>query len=78
MASALRGTCEDPIALRFIRQLPRKLRDEAIAMSVVVNKALIEQTKFFKKERPFQPVLTARRDVAFVGEIEKLLNCAFA
>lgn len=68
MASALRGTCEDLIALKFIRQLKRKERDEVIAieMVVAVNRALVEQTKFFRKERPFQPVLTAKEGAAFV------------
>ncbi len=67
MASALRGTCEDLIALKFIRQLPRKLRDEVIAieMSLAVNKALVEQTKFFRKERPFQSVLSAKENSVF-------------
>ena len=68
MASALRGTCEDLIALKFIRQLPRKQRDEVIAieMSLAVNKAVVEQTKFFRKERPFQQVISATSDPAFV------------
>jgi Family of unknown function (DUF5677) len=68
MASALRGTCEDLIALKFIRQLKRKERDEVVAieMAVAVNKAVVEQTKFFRKERPFQPVLSAKEDTGFV------------
>lgn len=62
MASALRGTCEDLIALRFIRQLPRKVRDEVIniEMSLAVNKAVVEQSKFFQKQRPFQSVLSGQ------------------
>jgi hypothetical protein len=68
MASALRGTCEDLIVLKFIRQLPRKLRDEVIEieMSLAVNKAVLEQTKFFGKERPFQPVLSGKENNSFV------------
>lgn len=68
MASALRGTCEDLIALKFIRRLNRKERDEVIAieMAMAVEKAVVEQTKFFRKKRPFQPVLTAVEDTAFL------------
>jgi Family of unknown function (DUF5677) len=68
MASALRGTCEDLIALKFIRQLPRQLRDEVIVieMSLAVDKAIMEQTKFFQKERPFQQVISHSGDGSFV------------
>jgi Family of unknown function (DUF5677) len=70
MASALRGTCEDLIALKFIRQLPRKLRDEVIAieMGLAVNKAVVEQTKFFEKQRPFQQVISANENSDFVAK----------
>lgn len=62
MAAALRGICEDLIALKFISQLPRRLRDEVIVieMSEALRKSASEQTTFFKEQRPFQPVLTFR------------------
>jgi hypothetical protein len=73
MASALRGSCEDLIALKFIRQLPRKLRDElmTIEMMLAVNKAVLEQTKFFRKERPFQDVIRLTGDPAQIDALKE-------
>ena len=76
MASSLRGTCEDLITLKFIRQLKAKDRNEVISieMRVAVNKALVEQTKFFRKKRPFQLVLTAQEeDEALVAALRARL-----
>ncbi len=60
MASTLRGICEDVIALKFLRKLSRPERDETIKilMALQVRKAATEQSLFFSKARPFQPVLT--------------------
>ena len=73
MASALRGTCEDLIALKFIRLLPRKQRDElvTIEMMLAVNKAVVEQTKFFRKQRPFQEVIRFRGDPAQIEALKE-------
>jgi hypothetical protein len=62
LASALRGTCEELIALQFIRQLPAGERDEVIAIEMVraLGKAVDEQTKFFEAVRPFQAVIKSR------------------
>lgn len=62
MTAGLRGICEDIIALKFIAQFPKSLRQEVVLleMSAGVRKAIRAQTEFFKRERPFQPVLTSR------------------
>jgi len=64
MTAGLRGICEDIIALKFIAQFPRDLRQEImlLEMSAGVRKAIRVQTEFFKRERPFQPVLTSTRN----------------
>jgi hypothetical protein len=61
-ACALRGTCEELIALQFIRRLPVRERDEVIAIEMArsLGKAVDEQAKFFEAERPFQPVIRFR------------------
>lgn len=68
LASALRGTCEELIALKFIHQLPVKERDEVIAieMNRGVSKAVEEQAKFFDIVRPFQPVIKGGTDAAAI------------
>ena len=59
--------------LKFIRQLPRKLRDElmTIEMMLAVNKAVLEQTKFFRKERPFQDVIRLTGDPAQIDALKE-------
>lgn len=63
-ASALRGICEDLIALKFLRQLTKKDRDEVTAIKMLRGtiEASTKQAKFFKKRRPFQPVLQFAED----------------
>ena len=63
MTAGLRGICEDIIALKFIAQFPEDIRQEVmlLEMSTSVRKAIRVQSKFFKRERPFQPVLTPRK-----------------
>ncbi len=58
-ASALRGICEDVIALGFLHQLSKELRDEVLGIELMlgIQKTTAEQAKFFKSVRPFQPVL---------------------
>jgi hypothetical protein len=64
MASALRGVCEDLIALKFLRRLRRKERDEVISIEMMsaVRKAVSKQARFFATARPFQPVLRLKDD----------------
>jgi hypothetical protein len=75
MASALRGICEDLIALKFLRQLSRNDRDEVITleMSMALYKRITEQTKFFSKERPFQLVLSGGEAPAHVASLQARL-----
>jgi hypothetical protein len=58
MAGALRGSCEELIALKYISQLLPELRDEVIEIEMLsaVDKAAREQIAFFKKERRSQQV----------------------
>jgi hypothetical protein len=62
LASALRGTCEDLIALKLIGQLSPGARDDVIAieMARALEKAVDEQAKFFQAVRPFQPIIKFR------------------
>lgn len=73
--SALRGICEDLIVLRFVRRLPRALRDEVIAieMSLAVEKAVAEQRRFFQKKRPYQQVVGPRRNPAHIEQLKDRL-----
>jgi hypothetical protein len=66
MSSALRSICEDVIVLTFLAKLKRKDRDEVIAIRLFhsINQASLEQRTFFKKYRPFQPVLGFKLDLA--------------
>lgn len=68
IASALRGICEDVITLKFLRRLRRKQRDEVVSIEMLmgVRRAMAEQAAFFKKLRPFQPVLQQKDDPAEV------------
>ena len=76
MASALRGICEDLIALKFLHQLPRPLRDEVVMIDVMLAniKTSNEQAKFFKEVRPFQPVLTLQNDVTAINKMKDRLT----
>ena len=60
MSAALRGLCEDLIVLKFIRQLKRKERDEVVQIKMMSSTAdaIAKQAAFFRKNRPFQPVLS--------------------
>jgi hypothetical protein len=60
MAAGLRGICEDIITLKFINQFDSSIRREIILMEMAstVSKASDAQNRFFKKIRPFQPLVT--------------------
>lgn len=75
LSAALRGVSEDLITLKFIRQLKRKERDEVIQIKMMLSTAEVidKQTAFFRKNRPFQPVLTSSFDAATLqGARDKL------
>jgi hypothetical protein len=86
LSAALRGTCEDLIVLKFIRRLKRKDRDEVIQIKMLVStgEAIGKQAAFFRKTRPFQPViqnfvdqakLDAGKDrLTVIGQQSKLWN----
>src|SRR6266404_530204 len=55
-AAALRGICEDLIALKFLSQLSRMNRDQAIVEKHTLNTSISarKQQSFFKTYRPYQ------------------------
>ena len=59
LSAALRGICEDLIVLKFIHRLKRKDRDEVVRIRMLVSTggAIAKQAAFFRKSRPFQPVI---------------------
>jgi hypothetical protein len=61
ITASLRGVCEDIIALRFIATFSKAHREEAVAVLMLksVMELMQEQTKFFEKYRPSQPILEA-------------------
>src|SRR5437868_5728055 len=62
ITAAFRGVCEDIIALRFIARFSVEHREEAVAVLMLksVMELTQEQTRFFQKYRPSQPVFQAR------------------
>ena len=62
VTSALRGVCEDVIVLKFLSTFTKRDRDEAVG--VLMMKSVLEfmqqQTAFFNKYRPSQPILEAK------------------
>lgn len=73
MTAGLRGICEDIITLKFIGQFDAPIRREIILMEMAstVSKASEAQNSFFKKVRPFQPLVTVTADPA---ETQKRIN----
>lgn len=66
MMAGLRGICEDIITLKFIDQFDPLIRRQIILMEMAstVGKASDAQNSFFKKIRPFQPLVTFASDPA--------------
>ena len=62
VTSALRGVCEDVIVLKFLGTFSKRDRDEAVG--VLMMKSVLEfmqqQTAFFSRYRPSQPILEAK------------------
>lgn len=62
LAPVLRGICEDFIVLRFLQSKKNQEEKEQILLNKIKNltfESIEKQYKFFKKYRPFQPVLDA-------------------
>jgi hypothetical protein len=70
MTAGLRGICEDIITLKFISQFDSLIRREIILMEMAstVSKASEAQNSFFKKTRPFQPLVTFASDLVKAQE----------
>jgi hypothetical protein len=61
ITSALRGLCEDIIVLKFLATFTTADRDEAVGVLALKStlEFMQEQTAFFTKYRPSQPILEA-------------------
>ena len=81
MSAALRSICEDLIVLTFLAQLKRKDRNDVITIRLFhsITQASAEQKRFFKKYRPFQPVLGFKLDAATItADRDRLTAIGFA
>jgi hypothetical protein len=76
LSGALRGLSEDLIALKFIRKLKRKDRDEVVQIEMMSSTAQLidKQAEFFRSKRPFQPVLTKSFDAAELDKAKDRLT----
>ncbi len=76
LSGALRGLSEDLIALKFIRKLKRKDRDEVVQIEMMSSTAQLidKQAQFFRSKRPFQPVLTKSFDTAKLDKAKDRLT----
>ena len=62
VTSALRGICEDIIVLKWIGSFTKRDRDECVGVLMMKNvlEFMQQQTAFFTKYRPSQPILEAK------------------
>src|SRR6266536_2890565 len=62
ITSALRGMSEDIIALKWLATFEKRDRDEAVGVMMMksVLELMQQQTAFFGKYRPSQPILEAK------------------
>jgi hypothetical protein len=62
VTSALRGVCEDIIVQKWLGTFSKRDRDEAVGLLMMKNllEFMQEQTAFFNKYRPSQPILEAK------------------
>ena len=62
VTSALRGVCEDIIVLKWLGTFTKRDRDEAVGVMMMKNvlEFMQQQTAFFTKYRPSQPILEAK------------------
>ena len=74
--SALRGICEDIIALKWLATFEQRDRDEAVGVMMMksVLELMQQQTAFFGKYRPSQPIMEARDVTAEVHALKQRLR----
>jgi hypothetical protein len=62
ITSVLRGLCEDIIALKWLATFEKRDRDEAVGVMMMksVLELMQQQTAFFGKYRPSQPILETK------------------
>jgi hypothetical protein len=75
-SAPLRQCCEDLITLKYLAMLKRKDRDKVIQALMVIStgKASEKQGEFFKRNHPYQPVLTATFEPADIDKAKNVLN----
>ena len=75
-SAALRQCCEDLIALKYLALLKRTDRDKMIQALMVIStgKASEKQGEFFKRNHPYQPVLTTTFEPADMEKAKNVLN----
>jgi uncharacterized protein DUF5677 len=75
-SAPLRQCCEDLIALKYLALLKRKDRDKVIQALMVISTgtASEKQGKFFKRNHPYQPVLTTTFKPADITNAKNVLN----
>lgn len=76
ITSALRGICEDIIALKWLTTFEKRDRDEAVGVMMMksVLELMQQQTAFFGKYRPSQPIMEAKDVTAEVHALKQRLR----
>ncbi len=76
VTSALRGMCEDIIALKWLSTFEKRDRDEAVGVLMMksVLESMQQQTAFFGKYRPSQPILETKDVTAEVHALKQRLR----
>ena len=76
VTSALRGVCEDIIVLKWLGTFSKRDRDEAVGVMMMKNvlEFMQQQTAFFTKYRPSQPILEAKDVNAEIHALKQRLR----
>ena len=76
ITSALRGVCEDIIALKWLATFEKRDRDEAVGVMMMksVLELMQQQTAFFGKYRPSQPILEAKDVTSEIHALKQRLR----
>ena len=76
VTSALRGVCEDIIVLKWLGTFTKRDRDEAVGVMMMKNvlEFMQQQTAFFSKYRPSQPILEAKDVSAEIHGLKQRLR----
>ena len=76
VTSALRGVCEDIIVLKWLGTFTKRDRDEAVGVMMMKNvlEFMQQQTAFFSKYRPSQPILEAKDVSAEIHALKQRLR----